>query len=395
MRYAALTACVLVLLTGCGGRPAETPDAANLVPASASSYLRIRTSERAHAAALLLRFPTRGDAFSALPRVPPGAGPELDVATIGGTRVFFTQPADVKALAKWLDATGRFGARVRGWTVYARSTAALDTVRHARGSLAGRPWYAAAMKALPTRAAIRQIATGWRAAALSFNREDAELLVRHAVRARPAAKSSSSLAALVPADAIAAAGAAGPRAVPAAAPVLLRQVAAAVGGPLVGWVRPDAGLPEVTVVAQPAETRRALRATATLVARLTRNPVSAGVTVDGVRMEEVANGAIDLYYGLVGGKLVVSDSAAAAERITSTPKALPAVSQLPGAIESWAYLDVPAGLPLEHTFSGLFETQLPASTEASIAPLLDILVYSATNGRVATTVMRVGLRLRP
>ena len=189
--------------------------------------------------------------------------------------------------------------------------------------------------ALPTRAAIRQIATGWRGSGSE--------LEPGGCRAPGAPRGASSTGRQVvvvarraglPPMRIAAARCGRcrepcRRQLPCSCARWPRQC----GGPRVGWVRPDAGLPEVTVVAQPAETRRALRATATLVARLTRNPVSAGVTVDGVRMEEVANGAVDLYYGLVGGKLVVSDSAAAAERIASTPKALPAVSQLPGAIE--------------------------------------------------------------
>jgi hypothetical protein len=390
MRRAAVLGSTVVVLTGCGGGAGKTTNAATIVPAGATSYVQARTSELPRAVGLLARFPRRGGLLRRVPRVPPGAGPELDVATLaGGGRVFYTQPADEHAFAKRLDASGRVHARISGWTVFATSPALLDAVKHRRGSLGNSRWFVAAGAALPSHAALREVVPGWRATALSVHLSDAELEV-HRLR-RPLPQSSSALAAEVPADAIAAAGVAGPQSFSTGAPKLLVRLASVVHGPAVGWVRPDAELPEVTVVARPADGPRALRATETLLALLTKNPVRTAVTVEGVQLTEVANGAIDFYVGLVRGRLVLSDSAAAAVRTGSRGKALPAVARLPGATESWAFADVSAALPLAHLFAGLFATTVPPALEASVAPLRDVLVYASHEGRVATVVTRIGL----
>lgn len=391
-----LLAWALIALVGCGGAPRGTADAADLVPPGASSFLRVRTSQVPRAAALLARFPSslsllRRGLLRDVPRVPPGAGAELDVATIGGGRVFFTQPVDEQAFAKQLDAAGRPHARVRGWTVFAASAALLDAVRKQRGSLADRLWYRAASATLPSEAALREVASGWWAAALTVHDADAELEV-HRLRSRLPPQAGSSLAAQVPADAIAAAGVAGPQNVPLRAPKLLHELARALGGPVVGWVRAGTPLPEVTVVSRPADGRRALGATARLIARLTKNPASSAVTLGGRPMRRVANGAIDIYYGLVRDELVVTDSAAAPARLGSGGRTLPARSRLPDATESWAYANVSDGLPLAHLFAGLFDTQVPEALETRLAPLEDVLVYASHEGHVATVVTRIGTR---
>jgi hypothetical protein len=388
MRRAALAAVALLVLAGCGG-PGKTNDAAELVPPGATSYVRARTAQLPRATALLVRFPARGAVLRAVPQPPRGAGPELDVATVAGGQLFYTRPADEQAFGKHLDAIGRVHARIRGWTVFAKSPALLGEARHRRGSLAERPWYLAAAATLHSRGALEELVPGWRAAALFVRTSDAELDV-HRLRP-PVPQASSALAEAVPADAVAAAGIAGPASVPAAAPKLLRQLAAALGGPSVGWVRRDAGLPEVTVVAQPVDARQALRATAKLLAQLTKNPSSVAVTIDGVALTEVPNGAVDLYYGIVDGRLIVTDSAGAAGRLGRHGKTLPAVSKLPGATESWAYANVRAALPLAVLFAGLFDTTVPQTLQTSLEPLRDLFVVASHEGRVATVVTTLDL----
>jgi hypothetical protein len=390
MRRLAFVACVLLALSGCGGAHGKTRVAATLVPPGASSYLRIRTSQLPRAAGVLARFPAPDTAALSLPAVPTGAGPELDVATLAGGRVFYTQPSDPKAFDKQLEATGRVHARLLGWTVFALRLDLLDAVRHRRGNLAGEAWYAAASRTLPAEAAVRELTRGWRATALTVTSGDAELVV-HRFRP-PVPESSSTLAAAVPADAIFAAGVASQGNVPAGTPALLRAVAVAADGPLVGWVRPGADLPEVTVVATPANPRRALREMGRFVARLTKNSVAGSVTVDGVRLREVSNGAIDLYYGLVHGRLVLSDLGSAAANAGSTGKGLAALSRLPRATESWTYLNVPAGLPLAHAYAGLFDLAVPHALEARLTSLREVLHVESHDGPVATTVTRVGLQ---
>jgi hypothetical protein len=343
---------------------------------------------------VLLRFPPQDAAPLSLPAVPTGAGPELDVATVAGGRVYYTQPSDPKAFDKRLDATGRVHARLLGWTVFAQRPDLLDAVRHRRGSLTGETWYAAASRTLPAGAAVRELTRGWRTIALSVTSGDAELVMHRL--GPPGPESSSALAAAVPADAIVAAGVASPANVPAGMPSLLRGLAAAVDGPLVGWVRPGADLPEVTVVATPAHPGRALRETAGFVARLTKNPAAASVLVDGARLRQVSNGAIDLYYGLVAGRLVLSDSGSAAASAGSAGTGgLAALSRIPGATESWTYLNVPAGLPLAHAYAGLLDFEVSPRLEARLTPLQEVLHYESREGRVAMTVTRVTLLRRP
>jgi hypothetical protein len=112
-------------------------------------------------------------------------------------------------------------------------------------------------------------------------------------------------------------------------------------------------------------------------------------------LREVSNGAIDLYYGLVDGRLVLSDSGSAAASAGLAAKSLAALSRLPGATESWTYLNVPAGLPLAHAYAGLFDLAVPPALEARLVPVREELHYESHEGRVATTVTRVGLRQRP
>jgi hypothetical protein len=394
-----LGGAIVLALVGCGG-PRGTPDAADLVPPGASSFLRVRTSQVPRAVVLLARFPLslslpRGGLLRHVPRVPPGAGPELDVATIGGGRVFYTQPVDEQAFAKQLEVAGSLHARIRGWTVFTASATLLDAVRARRGSLTDRPWFEAASATLPSEAALREVVPGWRATGLTVQDGGAELEVHRLQPSLPLPQVGSSLAAEVPADAIAAVGVAGPQNVPRRAPKLLHELASALGGPVVGWVRAGTPLPELTVVSRPADRRRALGATARLIARLTKNPASGAVTLGGRPMRRVANGAIDIYYGLLGGELVVTDSAAAPGRLASTSGAgttLAALSRLPDLTESWAYANVREGLPLAKLFEGLFDTQVPTALETRLAPLRDVLVYASHDARVATLVTRIDTR---
>jgi hypothetical protein len=400
-----LGGAVVLALVGCGG-PRGTADAADLVPPGASSFLRLRTSQVPRAVVLLARFPLssslprggllRGGLLRYVPRVPPGAGPELDVATIGGGRVFYTQPVDEQAFAKQLEVAGSLHARIRGWTVFAASVTLLDAVRERRGSLTDRPWFEAASATLPSEAALREVVPGWRATGLTVQDGGAELEVHRLRPSLPLPQVGSSLAAEVPADAIAAVGVAGPQNVPRSAPKLLHELASALGGPVVGWVRAGTPLPEVTVVSRPADKRRALGATARLIGRLTKNPASGAVELGGRPMRRVANGAIDIYYGLLGGELVVTDSVAAPGRLDSASGAggatLAAVSRLPDLTESWAYVNVSEGLPLAKLFEGLFDTQVPKALETRLASIRDLLVYASHDARVATIVTRIDTR---
>jgi hypothetical protein len=91
----------------------------------------------------------------------------------------------------------------------------------------------------------------------------------------------------------------------------------------------------------------------------------------------------------VHGRLVVTDTAGAAARLRSPGSGLPATARLPDATEWWAYADVGRALPVARVFAGLFETPLQDRLEARLAPLRDVLVYSAHDGRIQTSVTRI------
>ncbi len=389
MMRAVVVVFAVAVLAGCGRRASEVTDAATLVPPGVTSYLEVRTALAPRAAALLARFPARVPGLPGAPRIPPGSGPVLDVATLTGGQVMYTQPADEKNFAKRLDATRRAHARIGGWIVFSTSPALLDAVEHRRGSLATTGWYRAAVATLPADAALEEIAPGWRATALTVQRHSAELEV-HRLRL-PRRQASTALARDVPADAVAAVGVSGPLSVPPAAPKLVHELASALGGPAVIWVRPDTSLPEVTIVTRPVDGTQAALAATSLLAGLTRDRLRSTVTVGGIRLTKIANGAIDFYIGLAGGRLVISDNPTAASRVGASSRTLPAVARLPDATESWAFADPPGALPLVRQFSGLLGATLAPGLEARLAQLRSVLVHTSHRGRLATSVTRIDL----
>jgi hypothetical protein len=119
------------------------------------------------------------------------------------------------------------------------------------------------------------------------------------------------------------------------------------------------------------------------------------VVVGGRRVLVVPNGAVDVYYGLVGGRLVLTDSADAFARVVSPGASVALATSMPAAVGWWATIDPATALPVADRFSGLLDFAVPPRTAADLAGLRDVLRYTTRRGRVTTTVTRVDLRLRP
>ena len=229
----------------------------------------------------------------------------------------------------------------------------------------------------------------WVGAALSSSADRLELEVHAPAAAGPAAQSSSGLVARIPSGAILAVGFGGVGRVPgnlSIGGVRLQGVADALGGETVAYVRAGLPFPEVTIASKPKDPQKAVRDVGRLIGKLAKpkaGPVP--TTVDGVTLQDVALGAIDIYYGTFDGTLVVSDSTASVSALRSSGDKL-RVPGLPDRTNGFVYLDVEHALPAVKAFAKLANQMVPAALEADIEPLKTLVVYGTRDGAVQTIV---------
>jgi hypothetical protein len=402
----------VVVLAGCGAGAKPVDDAADLAPPKTPTFVLLKTDLGA-LPQVLGRLPFGPATLRAIRhglRLRPALGPELDVAIFKGGTVFFTQPGDEKRFEASL-APNEVHARIRGWTVYTDKPALLELVRHHPGALSAQAAYAAATKSLPGDAVARgYTATGafavpavprlflprlparpkWLGAAVSASGDTVTIEVRAPrSEAGPGETATSELASRIPAGAVLAVGLDTVRRLPGKPTIAgldLREVADAVGENAVAYVRPALPFPEVTVVSMPDDPAAALRDVARLVTRIGRPrfaPVP--VTVDGVRLQDVALGAIDLYYGSHEGRVVVSDATGAVAAVRSGGEKL-TVPGLPERADRLLYVDVEHGLPALKAFAKLANQRVPPRLEANLRPLKTIVVYRTRDARTQTFV---------
>jgi hypothetical protein len=435
VRRALLAIALAALVAGCGGSAAPVDDAAQLVPANAIEYLTVATrpapigpvsrlslSERLHA-------PFAG--ALALARSLPAAGRQVDLAVLhGGGTVGFARPANPKRFAAQLERRGFVARRMRGWTVFARTKALLDALRHGP-ALADRPRYRAAAAALPGGDAVlarayatpgaapsligtlpleRPARATWLAAALSGTRDDLKVEL-HANGARTNTPSTNkqftSLAAQIPAGSLLALSSARPSlpgvelaALQRLATPLQLDVAAllhALGGPFVAFVRAGAPIPEVTIAATPRRPRAAVAAIAKLVRKLAGPAAGPAIAtpVAGGTLRQVDLGPVAISYGEKAGVVVLSDSSDVLAELDGGPKLAgdgrfrdtAGAAGLPEGNDGFAYLDAAHALPAAETFAALAGSKLPAGVAAGLEHLEAALLYTARGGDVQTSVV--------
>jgi hypothetical protein len=158
---------LVVLAAGCGGGSKtgskwEGPTGASIAPASALGFVAINTDKGStqwkNADALLKKFPSRDKLFASIEKslsdngvdfntkILPLLGPEVDLVVLDGGAsspqlvVGMTKPSDASTFTGYLDAASPPAPHIEldGWTVFARSQAALDafTKAQANGKLA-------------------------------------------------------------------------------------------------------------------------------------------------------------------------------------------------------------------------------------------------------------------
>lgn len=335
-RIAGLAMLALVAAS-CGGAKDAT-DAAQLVPANAKAFVRLRGRVPPPAA---FPYAPREYATLKLPRL----APPVDIAFLPQGWVAFRR-VKVKG-----------ARRIRGFTVTAQTKAALDAVRHVRIPLADAPRFR--IGDAPLSAYFR----GGR----TLDVTDTTATVQWHARAEPMMGGID-----VPKDAVAAVGLASGRP-PAATLPTIRTISASLGvdvlsflrfvdGPAYAYLEPSDLVPRVTVVATPRRPARALRDVARTFRRI--GTETAAGTVD--------LGPLAVTYALEEGRIIVSTGGG---RGPTEP-----IDGLPERVTGFAY------------------AHGAAPTIAALAPALalsrprlgaDFLLYETQDGSLRSRVVRL------
>jgi hypothetical protein len=425
MRPLALLALV-ALLAACGSaKPAA--DGAELVPPSTLAFVSLG-SDLDGVPRVLDRFPFGPAALQDVRRslrLRPSMGQKVEVAFFRGGMVELLQPPDEKRFEATLR-PAELHARIRGWTVVTDKPALLDLVRRHKERLADLAAYRDATKRLPADAVARAYAAAgatrlvtrgvlgasapavvrgarWVSAAVRAHGDELTLELHAKGANGPVGGSTSDLVSQIPADSFLALGFGGggsPAAVTGGALPRslrfggfdLRQIADALDGPAVAYARAGLPFPDVTFASKPRDPQRAVRAVARLVERLGR-PKSPPVatTVDGVTLQDVALGAVDIYYGTFDGTLVVSDTTDAVRGLRSHGDKLH-VPGLPETTNGFVYVDVEHALPAVKAFAKLANQTVPARLRTYLEPLKTLVVYGTRDGDVQSVVAVVQTR---
>jgi len=437
--------------------------AASLVPATARAFVAIDTdldSDQIKAADdVLKKFPGRNRALTAIRKsiaqsgvdadvLAQSAGPELDVAFLGAggdVAVGFTKPNDEDEFVRILDAADEPPKHMEkdGWTIFSDEQAGLDAVSEADEKLADLAAYKDATAELPeeaiakgyaSAAGIRTLGAGglgagalggaapgglkgtrWASAALLAHDEGFEIQGYAATSGAGVAPYSATLTEHIPSGSVLALsfrnagqafdqlGSAGTFVIPMieeALGVSLADLQAALSGEGVVYVRPGTPIPEVALITKPADEQQALATVDRLVQHLAPPGAQATpTTVSGVEMQRLSLGAVGVLYGVVDGKLMVTNSANAVRFVQdggdplSDDKTFQDTSDaagLPDETSGWLYLDFKDGVPLVEALVELSGEQLPAEVTDNLRPLRSAILYSSRDGEVQTVKAYVG-----
>jgi hypothetical protein len=381
---AALLLGAALVATSCGaGKP--SPSAAGVAPRATVAFVSLGATREPqstrHALALL---PGGSQAQALLDRVAwAGLARRADVAILGPRRaVAFARPSDRGALEKRLDGAGLLHAQIRGWTAFTSSAQALDVAKRAKAHLTDAAWYTPAARAAAgsERSVLTHDGARWTAFVAVGGR------VR---RTTPGGgvDSPHRLAARIPANAVVAAAAhdfaAQLRGLPYASELergfglRLDDLARATPRSAVVYLGAGVPIPTLTLVAAGGT----LRAAARVVHQLDPPaPPPVPVTIGGVRMNDVALGALDLYYGRSDGDLVLTNDPA----LDLRPSALEP-DGLPAATSAWLYVDAEQAPAALQSLAALAGTTFSPRLSRELRGLRSVLAY-VTHSRTTTSV---------
>jgi hypothetical protein len=406
-----------------------------------------------NADALLSKFPIRDKLLQAIEKalsdkganfndIRPLLGPESDVVVLGGGAstqqvVGMTQPTDALKFAAQLEnESPPLKQMLLGrWTIFSDTQAALDTFKSeaAKGKLADADSFKQATAGLPTEAnatvylngttamtalksALPQVGavpTGkldWVGAALTSQPDSVKLVGGLKSGQFPGQTFKPTLLSHVPSGALLVASFRGGDQLrqqltqtPATQQQLgqvqkllgvsVDQIVSLVAGEGVLYVRPDVLYPEVTLLLHQSNPSVAASTVNKLVARVAAF-VNAKVTtavIPGVKnAKKVAAGPVAIYFGILGGNLVISDStagfrASAATAITNDPvfqKTSEAAGR-PDRSAGFLYVNIKDSVPLIQSLGQLSGATIPPDVSANLAPLQSFLAYATVDNGVA------------
>ena len=162
------------------------------------------------------------------------------------------------------------------------------------------------------------------------------------------------------------------------------------------YVRPGAGIPELSLVLDPADREEAL---ATLdrfagrIAALYGGEVSSG-TQDGHAVKTIDFGTVAVHWADVDGKVLITNGVTGVadyggrSKLTDSAnfKDAKAAAGLPDTNGGFIYLDLKSGIPLIESFAGLAGEPLPEEVAGNLRPLRSFVSWIAGSGDTRTFV---------
>ena len=377
MRLALALVAAALLAASCGGSGKPAASVADVAPFRTVALLS-GSPDRVQRALALIPDGSRLAALLARARVVTGGGEHVALLDPSGRNaVAIVREADTKAL----DRAGIAHAEVRGWIVFSRQRASVDAVVRAKRRLVDTRWY---------RATGGDVSFVLPSLTLTASRHGDRQVAERTTRGT-GVDASQPLAERIPDDAVAAAafqrgqdgfgglsfGAELERGVG----LRLADLVAAAPGAGVVFARPGEPIPSVTLLARGGTLAAARRLVHDLDPAA---PPSVPAELDGVPLRIVQLGALDLYYGLFEGTLVVTDDAGL--HLRSSVHAL-APSELPKRTSAWAYLDTARGLPALEQLAALAGTKLSPGFVAHVSQVRSVLAYRVQHDRLQTLVI--------
>jgi Protein of unknown function (DUF3352) len=154
-------------------------------------------------------------------------------------------------------------------------------------------------------------------------------------------------------------------------------------------------IPEVTLVTQPKSTSQGVATIDKIVATLGSNfgvPLHARpTTIAGARFKELNLGHVSLFYGAIGGKVVITDSQRGVSDLQgggsklkddSTFKDAKKASGLPDSTNGFVYVNLKDAIPLLESLVQLGGVQSPPEVSDNLRPLQSFVLWSTRDGDV-------------
>ena len=161
-------------------------------------------------------------------------------------------------------------------------------------------------------------------------------------------------------------------------------------GEVAFYVRPQAPIPEVTLVLETTDEQSALSTVDKMVRRLTPKITSA--QQGGVTVKSANFGSFTVNYATFDKKLIITSGDQAIQAFRSSGSKLPdakafkdarSAAGSPDKTDGFLYVNLKDGIPLIERYAGLAGSAVPGSVLQNLAPLKAIVAWSTLTGRTS------------